>query len=42
MAKRTDSEAIVPHEIYELAEERFQKTVRLALEMLLSRFMVSL
>lgn len=42
VAKRTDSEAIVPHEIYELAEERFQKTVRLALEMLLSRFMVSL
>lgn len=42
VAKRTDSEAIVPHEVYELAEKRFQQTVKRALEMLIGHFMITL
>lgn len=42
VAKRTESESIAPQEVYALAEERFQKTVRRALEMLIGHFMVTL
>lgn len=40
--KRTDSESVAPHEVYELAEKRFQAVVKRAMEMLIGRFMVSL
>ena len=42
VAKRTESESIAPQEVYALAEERFQKTVKRALEMLIGHFMVTL
>ncbi len=42
VAKRTDSEVIAPHEVYELAEKRFQQVVRRALGMLMGHFMVTL
>ena len=42
VAKRTESESIAPPEVYALAEERFQKTVKRALEMLIGHFMVTL
>lgn len=41
VAKRTESESIAPPEVYALAEERFQKTVKRALEMLIGHFMVT-
>lgn len=40
VAKRTDSETVAPHDVYEEAEKRFQKTVKLALEMLTGHFLV--
>ena len=42
VAKRTESESIAAQEVYALAEERFQKTVKRALEMLIGHFMVTL
>ena len=36
VAKRTDSESVAPHEIYEKAEKRFQKVVKRALEKMIS------
>ena len=42
VAKRTECESIAPQEVYALAEERFQKTVKRALEMLIGHFMVTL
>ena len=36
IAKRTDSEAVAPREVYERAEKRFQTITRLALERLLT------
>lgn len=35
VAKRTDSEAVAPPQIYQLAEKRFQQTAKLALEILI-------
>lgn len=32
VAKRTDSESVAPHDIYEKAEQRFQDVVKRALE----------
>lgn len=40
VAKRTDSETVAPHDVYEEAEKRFQKTVKLALKMLTGHFLV--
>lgn len=37
VAKRTDSESVAPHEIYEKAEKRFQKVVKRALEKMIAR-----
>ena len=42
VAKRTDSESIADKEVYELAEKRFQDTVKLALSMLMGHFMITL
>lgn len=42
VAKRTDSEAVAPHEVYELAEKRFRQVAKRALEMLIGHFMVTL
>lgn len=42
VAKRTDSEEVAPHDVYELGEKRFQETVKTALEMLFGHFMVTL
>lgn len=36
VAKRTDSESVAPHDIYEKAEKRFQKVVKRALEKMIS------
>ncbi len=35
VAKRTDSESVAPHEIYETAENRFQQVAKRALELLI-------
>ena len=40
VAKRTDSETVAPHDVYEEAGKRFQKTVKLALKMLTGHFLV--
>ena len=42
VAQRTDSEKIASHEIYELAEKRFQQVAKRAIEMLVGHFMVTL
>ncbi len=42
IAKRTDSESIAEREVYQLAEKRFQETVKLALSMLMGHFMITL
>ena len=42
VAKRTDSETVAPHDVYEEAEKRFQKTVKLALKMLTGHFLVKI
>lgn len=42
VAKRTDSEAVAPHDVYELAEKRFQQVAKRALQMLIGHFMVTL
>lgn len=42
VAKRTDSEAVAPKAVYELAERRFHQVVKRALEMLIGHFMVTL
>ena len=36
VAKRTDSESVAPHEVYEKAEKRFQKVVKRALEKMIA------
>ena len=36
VAKRTDSESVAPHEVYEKAEQRFQDVVKRALEKMIS------
>ena len=36
VAKRTDSESVAPHEVYEKAEKRFRKVVKRALEKMIS------
>ena len=42
MAKRIDSEAVAPHEVYEEAEKRFRQVAKRALTMLIGHFMVTL
>lgn len=42
VAKRTDSESVAPHEVYELAEQRFQQVTKRALQLLQGHFMVTL
>ena len=42
VAKRTDSESVASHEVYELAEKRFQAVVKRAMEMMMGRFMVTI
>lgn len=37
VAKRTDSESVAPHDIYEKAEQRFQDVVKRALEKMIAR-----
>lgn len=41
VAQRTDSEKIASHEVYELAEKRFQQVAKRALQMLMGHFMVT-
>ena len=36
IAKRTDSESVAPHEVYEKAEKRFRKVVKRALEKMIA------
>ena len=42
VAKRIDSEAVAPHEVYEEAEKRFRQVAKRALTMLIGHFMVTL
>lgn len=42
VAKRTESESVASHEVYELAEKRFQAVVKRAMEMMIGHFMVSI
>ncbi len=42
VAKRTDSESIAERKVYDLAERRFKQTVKLALDMLMGHFMITL
>ena len=37
VAKRTDSESVAPHEVYEKAEQRFQDVVKRALKKMIAR-----